>query len=542
MNPNSFYNHYRDNGFVFSDSILTRYCLSLYTKPFVILSGISGTGKTKIAQLFNTLEENTVQVEEQAQQVATSLGKRIILNVTQGVLDGDRGNFRFADLGVLFEADEMDKINSNIETFRQQGHGGNIIPPEKMIIEGTEGEELTISVYLQRASSPLVRVRFKSKRGEEEEFDSSVYMKNHYHLNDLLELEKIGRRRFRIASVNQGDLITLSGHIEASEARLVNNSLFLSVKSNWTDSTELLGHYNMLSDKYQMTDLLRFIIKAHDFPGKPFFLILDEMNLSKVEYYFSDFLSCLESRFVQSGEVKQEAISLHNFSTAIDSDDDLFDAIPKKIEFPRNLYVTGTVNIDETTYMFSPKVLDRANVIEFNEVSLNNYATDSDSDSDSAPAEIFKFAKFPSFGKANIATMSAYNDAPQQFKIITQELLDILSKYNLHFGYRVINEMALFMNNVIAHVGSSDEIVFHGIDYQISQKVLPKFSGAYGKLDEPLRRLIAHLCTESITYDEINLDKLNEIDINTSNYPLSLKKLIGMYQGLIKNGFTSFLE
>lgn len=536
MNPESFYNHYRENGFVFSDSILTRYCLSLYSKPFVILSGISGTGKTKIAQLFNTLEESTVNIDQEAHQAATSLGQRIILNVTQGVLDGDRGNFRFADLGVLFETNEMTEINSNIETYRLEGNGGNIIPPERMIIEGAGGEELTIAVYLQRASSPLVRVRFKSKRDETDEFDSSVFMRENYQLGDVLELEKIGERRFRIASVNETELVEISERMEAKEASLVANSLFVSVKSNWIDSTELFGHYNMLREKYQMTDLLRFIMKAHDFPDKAFFLILDEMNLSKVEYYFSDFLSCLESRYIQGEEVRQEAISLHNFSTVVDSDDDLFDAVPSKIELPRNLYVTGTVNIDETTYMFSPKVLDRANVIEFNEVSLENYG------SISAPTEPFRFAEFPSFGNAEVATMAAYNDSPEEFKTIIKNLLDILSKFNLHFGYRVINEMALFMNNVTQYIGESSEVVHHGIDYQISQKILPKFSGAYGKLDEPLRRLIALLCSESIQYDEINLEKLGELDIDASNYPLSLKKLVVMYQGLMKNGFTSFLE
>lgn len=536
MNPESFYNHYRDNGFVFSDSILTRYCLSLYTKPFVILSGISGTGKTKIAQLFNTLEENTVQINEDAEAAATSLGQRIILNVTQGVLEGDRGNFRIADLGVLFEADEMNEINTNIETFRQQGNGGNIIPPERMIIEGENGEELIIAVYLQRASSPLVRVRFKSKRGEGEEFDSSIYMRDHYRLNQVLELEKISRRRFRIASVDQTEIVRISDQMEAREASLVDNSLFISVKSNWTDSTELFGHYNMLSDKYQMTELLRFILRAQDFPGKPFFLILDEMNLSKVEHYFSDFLSCLESRYLQNGNVKQEAISLHNFSTAIDSDDELFDAIPNKVELPRNLYVTGTVNIDETTYMFSPKVLDRANVIEFNEVSLDNYGVQA------VDIESFRFTDFPTFGSTDVATMSAFNEAPDEFKRLTRELLDILGQYNLHFGYRVINEMGLYMKNVTQFIGNSDVVIHQGIDSQISQKILPKLSGAYGKLEEPLRKLIALLCSESFNFNEISLDKLDDINISNSKYSESLKKLISMYKGLMKNGFTSYLE
>ena len=539
MDSDSFYNHYLNNGFVFSNSLLTRYCLSLYTKPFVILSGISGTGKTKIAQLFNTYDGNTIQSNQEVQQTATDLKKRIILNVTQGVLNGDRGNFRIDDLGVLFETDEMTDIQSKIDSLKRKGDGGNIIPPEKMLIETQDGKELKIAVYLQRASSPLIRVRFKSKRGDDEEFDSSVYMRKNYKLKDVLGLEKVGKRRFRIVSKNEKELVEMSENIEKTEANLIDNSLFVSVKSNWTDSTELFGYYNMLSDKYQMTDLLRFLMTARDFPEKPFFLILDEMNLSKVEYYFSDFLSCLESRYIQSGEIKQEPISLHGFNSNIESNDNLFDAVPNKIEVPTNLYVTGTVNIDETTYMFSPKVLDRANVIEFNEVSLENYSTQPSSKS---LEERFKLKSFPSFGNLDIATMGAFNNAPSQFQKIVKELLEILTKYNLHFGYRVINEMALYMRNVTEYVGDGDEIISDGIDHQISQKILPKFSGAYGKLDEPLRELIGYLCIESIPYHLIDLDKLNSVSIQEQKYPLSIKKLVRMYQGIIKNGFTSFLE
>lgn len=536
MSPDQFYTHYSHNGFVFSDTILTSYCLSLYTKPFVILSGISGTGKTKIAQLFNSLEVNTVQIKQDAEAAATALGERILLNVTEGVLAGDRGNFRFSDLNVLFESDELEEIQTNIDELKVLGDGGNIIPPKRMEIEGVNGEVLIIAVYLQRAISPLIRVRFKSKRGEVDKFDSSEYMKGNYKLGDVLELEKVGKGKFRIASLNNDEITRISNRMEAREAIMIKNSLFISVKSNWTDSTELFGYYNMLNDKYQMTELLRFIMKAHDFPGKPFFLILDEMNLSKVELYFSDFLSCLESRYIENGVIKQEAISLHNYNTSIDSDDEEFDSVPNQIELPKNLYVTGTVNIDETTYMFSPKVLDRANVIEFNEVILENYE-----DNTSTP-DVFCLSSFPPFGNTEIATMSSYRGAPSEFKLMTTNLLNILNEYNLHFGYRVINEMGLFMNNVITYVGESDEIIQKGIDSQISQKVLPKLSGAFGKLDEPLRKLITLLSDENISFEDIELEKLKEINIDSSKYPLSLKKIISMYQGLLKNGFTSFLE
>ena len=96
--------------------------------------------------------------------------------------------------------------------------------------------------------------------------------------------------------------------------------------------------------------------------NKPYFLILDEMNLSHVERYFADFLSAMESN---------ELISLHKSDDENYKDDVVI--VPKSIELPNNLFVIGTVNIDETTYMFSPKVLDRANVIEFATIPVKNY-------------------------------------------------------------------------------------------------------------------------------------------------------------------------
>ena len=103
-------------------------------------------------------------------------------------------------------------------------------------------------------------------------------------------------------------------------------------------------------------------------PGKPYFVILDEMNLAKVEHYFSDFLSIMESRTPDNPE--GEPVILHNWEHSETKDGLL---IPGKLHIPSNVYFTGTVNVDESTYMFSPKVLDRANVIEFNDVELEEY-------------------------------------------------------------------------------------------------------------------------------------------------------------------------
>jgi 5-methylcytosine-specific restriction protein B len=127
------------------------------------------------------------------------------------------------------------------------------------------------------------------------------------------------------------------------------------VGADWSSREPLLGYPNALQKgdyikpESGVLDLLLQAKKSEELDeGKPYFLILDEMNLSHVERYFADFLSAMES---------DEKIYLHSMESET--------VAPKRISIPKNLFIIGTVNIDETTYMFSPKVLDRANVIEF---------------------------------------------------------------------------------------------------------------------------------------------------------------------------------
>ena len=133
----------------------------------------------------------------------------------------------------------------------------------------------------------------------------------------------------------------------------------VSVGADWTNREPLLGFPNALKDDEYVrpeSGVLDLLIEANkeENKEKPYFLILDEMNMSYVERYFADFLSAMESH---------EPIALW---TKCDNESDSCECdVPEKISLPDNLFIIGTINVDETTYMFSPKVLDRANVIEF---------------------------------------------------------------------------------------------------------------------------------------------------------------------------------
>lgn len=297
---------------------------------------------------------------------------------------------------------------------------------------------------------------------------------------------------------------------------------YVAVRPDWTDNSHLLGWYNAISELYERTPVLETIIRAADMPQHPHFIILDEMNIAKVEHYFSDFLSAMESRLVDdSGRIRQARLHLHN------QDEDEVDDVPPSIALPLNIYVTGTVNIDESTYMFSPKVLDRANVIEFNQVILGPEASGSGDDGTYAPGtfelrpDVSLMEMFAGHRPATLRDLEEMaHTMPEQYR----QLLAVhaaLQPYHMHFGYRVANEIAAFMLNAKHFCVANDTLLAVAFDLQVMQKVLPKLHGNAAQLQEPLESLDRALppsCT------------------------LSRAKLERMQQRLDQVGFTAFVE
>lgn len=338
---------------------------------------------------------------------------------------------------------------------------------------------------------------------------------------------------------------------------------FISVRPDWMDNRGLLGFYNLITEKYQPTKLLKLMLRAKKEPDKPFFVILDEMNLAKVEYYFSDFLSCLETR--GNGE-NGESINLY----IKESKDEKGEPIPDELEIPLNLYFTGTVNIDETTYMFSPKVLDRANTIEFNEVDLKKYAGKESSEEKTGFVLKEKgnfILDLPKKGYYESLKDIKINDKSVQERL--EEINETLSKFNLHFGYRVANEIALYMKNAKELVVKDEKDLRIAFDFQILQKILPKFHGSEQKLEIPLKELLQYCCIDKI--EELDKKLLENITIVNNEiyyqkpktegekeeenkegkeeklqviaiFPRSAKKIHRMLKVLQDQGFVSFVE
>ena len=290
---------------------------------------------------------------------------------------------------------------------------------------------------------------------------------------------------------------------------------FVPVGADWTNREPLLGYPNALkSGIYEKPDngILDIIIKANANPKLPYFLILDEMNLSYVERYFADFLSAMESN---------QEIPLWSKENG---------DVPTKIQLPKNLYITGTINVDETTYMFSPKVLDRANVIEFkvSAEEMNTYLSANpivDINNASGKAACMAQA-FVEHGKQIIASKLADKTLNKFFAQ--------LKNVNAEFGYRSASEMKKFISLVLLDEAMKEN---EAIDAAIVQKILPKLHGSRKKLDKVLTELWK-LCFEDDNAPDLKEDLVNF----EARYPLSADKILRMYKYAHENGFTSYAE
>lgn len=301
----------------------------------------------------------------------------------------------------------------------------------------------------------------------------------------------------------------------------------IPVGADWTNREPLLGYPNGLNSiEYISPDSgsLNLILEAAKTENshKPYFLILDEMNLSHVERYFADFLSVMES---------SDTIKLYTGSKRHDLNKNV---IPNEIYWPKNLFIIGTVNIDETTYMFSPKVLDRANTIEFrvDETNIKSFF-DLPSKIDLSVLESKGASMAKSFLEIsqnnNIEIDKAYTENFVRF-------FNELKKIGAEFGYRSAIEMLVLIKNlnIIANVTKEESI-----DIAVMQKLLPKLHGSRNKISKVLDALILLCLVEGQSF---SIAKYDEVLHENILYPISYEKLVRMYRNAIDNGFTSYAE
>lgn len=323
------------------------------------------------------------------------------------------------------------------------------------------------------------------------------------------------------------------------KAQKPKNFEMIQVKPNWHDSTELMGYVSRVSGSpiYVIGDFLRFITQAWENLDTPYFLCLDEMNLAPVEQYFAEFLSVIESR--KSNEdgtittdpiLKKSTEDWYRVLTAeLTGDNETLrnQFLEEGITIPQNLIVVGTVNMDETTFSFSRKVLDRAMTIEMNEVDL--YAG-----LDSKYERIGKLNGDMLIGTA-VEGVDVYSDNEEVCnKVLAylQAVNDVLNGTPFKIAYRTRNEFLLYVvNNLPYNVDESgkefseDEVIATALDEITSMKILSRIEGDDTKVKhsllEELKTTIANqllnLTGEEKKIESISIAKLKEMQERLSS-------------------------
>lgn len=507
-------------GVRFEQELLLRFSASLLSKRFLILTGLAGSGKTKIAQSFARWITPRVEIKDPFMPGARVESSRITYYVRR--------------------SDQLSVEFSNKE----------------------DGEEATI-VALPRA---LIRewADYIALNGIEEGTSA----------RDIREAVKL-------ESEYSDQLQSFETHLKAAAFALLKAEVeedrerryaIVPVGADWTASDSVLGYPDGLdARRYVKREGLSLIMRAKERPELPHFLILDEMNLSHVERYFAEFLSAIESG---------EAIPLYKAIRDEDGSALVRDGVPETVVLPKNLFVIGTVNVDETTYMFSPKVLDRANVIEFrvNEVAMSQFLNE---------PKVVDLKKLdgvgrgfgPAFVRTAVGGFESLEDPDElKFRSLMELYHRLLSKHGAEFGFRVALEAERFIKASVLlgaqHVWTcdGDEGTLNWLDFAmdavIVQKFLPKLHGSRTKLGPLLKTLWHHCVTPHDLSGADKDERLRKIEAEVKNaqgaarsaekksepslpiegiesvvpYPLSADKIGRMWRLLRDNGFTSFAE
>lgn len=300
----------------------------------------------------------------------------------------------------------------------------------------------------------------------------------------------------------------------------------VAVGADWTSNENLLGYADALqAGQYHapVNGVLELLLRAKADSKRPYFLILDEMNLSHVERYFADFLSAMES--------DNAPLSLHGAAADLALPSAPGGTVPSKLKLTKNLFMIGTVNVDETTYMFSPKVLDRANVIEFRATKDQMEAflgSPTGINLELLEKQGVPFAaafQARANADADVASLTdeGGNALNTQLKLDLIAVFTALESVGAEFGFRTAKEITRFM--VIHKELSGDNWNYKdALDAQVLQKLMPKLHGSARKLEGVLKALADFAA-------EANRD-----------LPLTREKIKRMQSRLERDGFTSFAE
>lgn len=315
------------------------------------------------------------------------------------------------------------------------------------------------------------------------------------------------------------------------------NFELIQVKPNWHNSMDVIGYLsNIPSPHYVFTPFIEFIVKAWQYPEVPFFLCLDEMNLAPVEEYFAEFLSAIESRSFEAGEYMTDPIikpfnsfgddvakmmvnTLFPNFTAGDTESTTTKIIKhfriKGLTLPKNLIVIGTVNMDETTFSFSRKVLDRAMSVEMNEVNYDSFLNDTTDDDLKAIVLAFEENDDADLNALLVDRHIEAREIIDELGDDAKFAIDYLKRINallegtpFKLGYRAANEALIYLQ-ASYEFGHTDRIA--ALDNFTLMKILSRVEGDEMKL----KITDSDADKERIANAEVNVDEAKQYgDLN----------------------------
>lgn len=311
----------------------------------------------------------------------------------------------------------------------------------------------------------------------------------------------------------------------------------IPVRPDWSDPSDLLG-YKDLSGVFRPGRLAEVLVEASKPSNqhKPYFICLDEMNLARVEYYFSDVLSVIETQEWSNDHIVTSKL-INRDSLRVEDQPiygDLF--------IPDNVYLIGTVNMDETTHPFSKKVLDRANTIEFNYINLQQYPSTSRQEQllASPVHNLFLRSEYLQL----IDVYEEYNELVHQVTERLVKINNVLEEIHSHVGFRIRDSICFYMiyNKRFGLLNEDD-----AFDVQLLQKILPRVQGSSLSVKRVLLQLMQEALDKKLAISEL-LDDASELYLKQGDsleetkarYPQSARKIAFMLRRLEEDGFTSY--
>lgn len=420
------------------------------------------------------------------------------------------------------------------------------IPSNEQLIKDLQDmirlyEKYVESIQTKKASLENSKENdFDSMDNKKKLFEINEYVKNQGY---LYSQELINNFYLSLKTKPFVILAGISGTGKSKIAKFFSKAIgsqykLVAVRPDWSDSCDLFGHVN-LENKFIPGPITEFLYEANKAENlnAPYILCLDEMNLARVEYYFSDFLSIIETRHLDSrGKIVSDKLLQQS---AFGADTEAFQKFGD-LHISENVYVVGTVNMDETTFPFSKKVLDRANTIEFSDVDLSS-GTESDAYDKTDPIHIVN-----SFLKSEyINFVACYADNSEEIDkliFLLNRVNEPLKKIGAQVAYRGRDESSYY----ITYAKKYQLFSFNeAMDNILLQKVLPRIQGSSLALRNVMMELFELMAGSKVDWSDDNTlcDQMNKYlndHYGNLDFPKSAVKVAFMMRRFEEDGYTSY--